>query len=717
MGLLGLLAPTPDPNPDPTPWGGNNRYDVIVEDSDLTRLGVLQSALCTEVEEVLNDQGHQTLTYSAHDKNIGTLQDTDGSLIVLKRNITTYMNGVVIMRSPHVDWELAPNGDITPELPDQWWWFLAKRFFGQANNPTFLPNTEWVWPDGHSHPDNWYNANCAPVREANSLDSGYQVRIPPPVDYGPGAYIGSTLSLDPILFSGGFPYVVTAYFKLDQTLAGPATFFDGRVMELFLYSDEAHLLDGDDAGRYAWADITDASPPDLDGWQEVHCVIVLPNSTIMPTPILDVHLMAGMVDGDGLNGNVTWAGAPLYPTLTRDETFASFEQGSDVATLAQWAIQGAQDPLLGKSDLGIGTDCATGHAGTIGLSEPLNRHRMVGELIQKELCAIDGGIDARFDYTPTTTTFTTGREEGARFQYHQSDLPLRQGRGWLSLTVKRKGSEASTDVVERGDNTGFYCYAGSASDRSGTDGIVLDEVNQAASGTLPRNLNFTAKRRLDLTKIPPYEIEGVLPAGYWLDGPASRLGGGRAVRCGDTFDSQHFVGPVNACPGIHRVSRRKLNPQADTMTVTLQPIDFGRDLADDLSGLRRNVNVLDRRPALSSGNVVSVPATSAGLTFTGDGSGAVDWSGGTLGVARANGVYVAVGTSGAWQGHIQAGALSLEGIVAVTGCRLIAFSVTGVSLDFMLQVDRPGALFQFENFSATTGVLTLVLIQPSKLTL
>ena len=711
MGLLGLLAPTPDPNPDPTPWQGNNRYDVVVEDSNLNRLAVLKTALPSEIEEVLNDQGHQAMTYSAHDPAIATLQDTDGSLLVLQRSITTYMNGVPVMRSPLVDWELAPNGDITPQLPDQWWWFLAKRFFGRANNPSFLPDDHWVWPSG-SHPTNWENANCAPVREANELGPGYQVRIPAPVDYGPGAFIRTLDYLTPVGFSGGLPYVLTVYFKLDRNFDGsPATFFDGRVIEVFLYQDYAHLL-AEDQWDYAWADVVDASPPDLNGWQEIHCVIVIPNSTVMPTPLLDIHLMAG-TDGD-----VKYAGAPFYPTLTRDETFASFESGNDVATLAQWAVQYAQDPLNGKSDLHIGTDCATGYAGTIGLSEPLNQHRMVGELIQKELCAIDGGVDCRFDYTPTTTTFTTGREEGARFQYHQSDLPLRQGRGWLSILVKRKGSEASTDVIERGSNTGFYCYAGSASDRSGTGGIVLDEVSQAAAGTLPGNLNFIAKRRLDLLKVPAYEIEAVLPAEYWLDGPSSRIGGGRAVRCGDTFDSQHFVGSVNACPGVHRVSRRKLNPAQDTMTVTLQPIDFGRDLADDLSGLRRRQSTQERKPSLAAGNRVAVAPVSVVLPFTGDGSGAVHWTAGVPGVARANGTYVVMGTPGTWEGSITSSALSSAGIVTVPGgCLLVWYSITGADLNFMLQVNRPGAAFQFVNSAASHGHLTLVLVQPSKITL
>jgi len=583
-------ATTEPPPPDPATWPTGHRFDVeLVQRDGFQAIGQLLTAEVDEVTERLNDVDGMTGQWSTFDRTLFT--HGTGALQLL---VQASLDGEPIMRCPIFDDDIDETGQLKPSLhSEKIWW--EKRMFGRANRPNQYTYSSFD-PDDPGH--RWQAANCAPtiVTDPALVDGGLTLQVPAPVDWGAGAYAENLTWAVPHQFTPGISYVVVHYLRQDI-----ARTFVGSVLELRRY---ASLAEAEAGHALDTQTITlDQIDDPVEGWHRVALGIWIPPG---PASLLGTRLMAPKT------GTAQWGGGdPADESkggyrMNRDEAFATLETGQQASTVFARQVDYMQDPAKGKSDLGIGSYCVPAGK-TVVISEPEHLHRTMADFRDEQLVNIDGGIDWGIRYLRSGELAYTGTP---RLGQHLDDMPLTLDR-WLAIRIAERGGGTVTDVIELGDHNEFFGEEGTASDRTGTGGTVIDGTHQAPKGTPWPHLDATARRRLELVKDLVVTIEADLTMEKWW-----------WIQCGDTVDADHQIGQV-ALTGQYRVQAKTLKPKDGIVTVELAPLDYGKDLADDVTGDRRRLGQLERATDPASRRKFGSAPFSLGGSLVA--AGAVQW--------------------------------------------------------------------------------------------
>lgn len=400
-------------------------------------------------------------------------------------------------------------------------WYLRRRFFGSSIPTNRITNGSFEADGPSGGFEGWTEFGVSPrsgiYGNASPAPFGYD--LPPPKDGdhaffslgAPWSERGLRTSF-PITFTGRGPTKVTldAFVNLAY-FTGAARNGYGLAL-LAIVNGELLAWNTtriDYSTRWGWgrAGLAAATnpyavpdvPEDLDlSWIPVGCSLEVPNVSpdVAPVGFIEARLYFP-------GGLVAWD----HVVARAPEAFAPDWRGEDQALFAGRMVEYAQN-APGKGDLGIGRNTpATGIILGPGRARyPVfdhARHQFIADGIAEVAAAADG-FDFDVVTTPTTTTFRTHYPRGGVDRRETLILKLgrpEDGGNLKSADRTRDGVPVATSIVVTAQGTDAdgnpVDLEGYASDTTATDGLVLEDVVAAPTGsTTPRDLDADAAAEL-----------------------------------------------------------------------------------------------------------------------------------------------------------------------------------------------------------------------------
>lgn len=400
-------------------------------------------------------------------------------------------------------------------------WYLRRRFFGASIPTNRITNGSFEGTGPSGGFEGWTEFGTSPrsgiYSTADPSPFGYDLPLPKDGDHAYFA-LGAPWSerglstYFPVTFTGRGPMKVTldAFVNLAY-FTGAARNGAGLALlaivngELLTYA----VTRIDYSTRWGWgrAGLASATnpfavpdvPEDLDlSWIPVGCSLEVPNVSpdVAPVGFIEARLYFP-------GGLVAWD----HVVAHAPEAFVPDWRGEDQALFAGRMVEYAQN-APGKGDLGIGRNTpATGII--LGPGRARNpvfehaRHQWIAEGIAEVANAADG-FDFDVHTTPTTTTFRTHYPRGGVDRRETLILKLgrpEDGGNLKSADRTRDGVPVATSIVVTAQGTdpdgNAVDLEGYASDTTATDGLVLEDVIAAPTGsTTPRDLDADALAEL-----------------------------------------------------------------------------------------------------------------------------------------------------------------------------------------------------------------------------
>lgn len=264
-------------------------------------------------------------------------------------------------------------------------------------------------------------------------------------------------------------------------------------------------------------------------------------------------------------GVVQWTELGAWPD---DALF--FPTGTDQALIAKGLVEHAQDPAMDKQgDWPILIETRTPLTGVTRSRTYLYHERRYVNTGLEELQSLYNGMDMHVETNATTRTFVTSYPR--RGQTTQVTLSL--GGNVVAYRAPVDVTNVSTRRYVQGlDQSGASRREGVYTDTSGLGGLLVEEVEYAKPETPVTELDETA-------------ISGVKRYGHpstLLEVTIGHIGGGPGaqaeltswmldrVKVGDVVNVDIQDGQTNIT-GLHRVTRKTLTPETDTLRYLLAP--------------------------------------------------------------------------------------------------------------------------------------------------
>lgn len=324
LGYGAVLAYTP-PNPQPGPYG-NHEYEVVVCDKYGVAFGVIPSAVPTQIDWELDDDGQALIDFWILDPQAVTLMPIESLPGV--REIQIWRDQVLIFWG----WPISATWDNAQVhlTCSSLLWPLAHREFG----PGFIRFL--VNPQFEMGLDNWAAVGCSAAVETVTVALGKQSARLFAAAGGEDAYLHQTVTIDLTGKTFGLAFALSAWVYLDGAYAygGPALNQRGLYIE-------------DNFGNVSFVSM----PEDFaaDTWTRIEVQPTDPDPAVIAEPgvvtVFDIRLYCP-------GGSVVWD----------DVLFSVFENVSsppqsppatawDVADIIQAILESAQNPQWTKSDL------------------------------------------------------------------------------------------------------------------------------------------------------------------------------------------------------------------------------------------------------------------------------------------------------------------------------------------------------------------------------
>lgn len=508
--------------PDPITGAG---YVVKVVDNTGAVLATLTNASVDQITWELNAEGGASFVSPKADP-------LTAEVSLLGREIQIYRDddllhwGVPVRAS-----SAGSQGPVRFDTKGLWWYF-RRRFFGSANRTNMIANP--------SFEDDLAGWNVSDA----SLTATAVTGPPTPVlgsktarlvtaAKGQNNYLSRQWSYR-TNFPPGQYVTLTGWVWIDNAgWVGPA--YEGRGLMLVRRV-------GGEIVRWTFAPIDDATP--RGRWVRLETAFTV-------TPFEDGTLEARLYSP---GGTVRW---DATQAVLMESTSANWPDGNDQAELARRIVSYAQTGR-GKSDLNIGTNTPETGVSFFRAWQHAE-HAEIAETIEDEFVQVDDGFDISIEVTPKTRTFTTHYPRKGSDK--SGTLTLATSTNVADYRYDLDALATATSVIVLGDGDGPDREEGEAVDTSILDGLVLEDVLNAPSGTEVTRLAPIADEELATRKRVLEVLEVVAHEGN-SDDLIHGLEVGDIVRA--TIDDG-FV-QVDA---KYRVVRKTLNARSDTVTLTL----------------------------------------------------------------------------------------------------------------------------------------------------
>ena len=265
------------------------------------------------------------------------------------------------------------------------------------------------------------------------------------------------------------------------------------------------------------------------------------------------------------DGTVQWTGGGLFPD---DALF--FPDGTDQALIVKGLVEHGQDPAfdkLGDSPILLGT--RTPLTGVKRKREYLyHERRYVGTCVD-EFAGLFNGMDISVE------TNETQRWVATHYPRKGQTVPvvLALGSNVVDYDAPTSVLESATRAIVQGlDQSGANRREGIATDTTGLGGTLLEKVVYAKPDTPPTELEEAAFSEIARHAKPVTDLVVTvgLVAGPLADRVSLTSDLLDRVKVGDTVDVEIIDGDVEIT-GPHRVVRRILTPNTDTLRYALTP--------------------------------------------------------------------------------------------------------------------------------------------------
>lgn len=487
-----------------------NRSGTVLATFDANVAGdARQKATVEQVTWALNEPGSATIKVPA-------FHPAASEIVALKREVQVWRNGSLIFWGVAVQRDMDDaTGTLTWTCPGLLWYF-TRRFFGPISvqllsNPRFATDLAGWTAVGctatHSTTMRLRGPGTAKLVATTSGDNYLQQQL--------------TVASTPAI---GLAVTVAGLFHV-ESMTAPA------LEERGIYISAPNAL-----SPAQWEPITmnQKSP----GLQRAEAVIGLAGNLV--NEVVTVRLYAPQ-------GTIRWGGiSATLPESVGSGNALPEDAGPVIGRIIDYAQNGA-----GKSPLNIAwstPNTGTSEFVTYQFSELANIFTALQGYPERGVCDFDIVL------TPTSRTFTTyAPRKGVLRSGNALTVP---GSSVLSLGYLLDGQQTATQVVRRGEGAGSDRELGVASDTTGTEGLVLQDVGDAPPEISIDGLDAYAATDLARLKSIVTLPDMTVPAEGWIG----------VVSPGDTVPVTVDWGAVQDT-STRRVVSLTLNPLADTVAV------------------------------------------------------------------------------------------------------------------------------------------------------
>lgn len=248
-------------------------------------------------------------------------------------------------------------------------------------------------------------------------------------------------------------------------------------------------------------------------------------------------------------GTALWTRGGLYP----GDQLGYFDV--DQALIIKALVEHAQDPKMGKGDLGIGTRCQP--TGIVRTREYPYDQRMPIDQAINEIATLFRGPEVGMEVTATTQTVVTYHPQ----QGKRTGEVLIHGGNVVAFEAPLDNREAASSIIMQADGSGADREEGYASDVRALDGLMLERVVSTEGDTPVTELEEAARKTLRQLKNPQPAV--------WVTIDPDRTG--EVVEALGQGDIVRAVIPDADIDGSYRYTKRRLHPGTDVLELMLTP--------------------------------------------------------------------------------------------------------------------------------------------------
>lgn len=527
-----VANPSPQVSPIPdVPAGSQLDYRIVIASADGTRHGELANFTLARVTWELN-------TFGTAEFSLPVLDETASLVKVPEREAQIWRGNNMLWAGPMV--RASANGQTLTVQCQGLGWYYKRRHFGKANRINFLANPQFEESAIGTFPVKWAQGGVtASVIESYRILGSRSVEL-----YNTVAGVDTHIHQQ-VYFntdSNGVFFTLVGHFFIRNTdWVGPATLNRGLYIEV--------RNDQNVVTHHEQVDIDQNTP--RESWQRAEVGIHLPPNVTGWS--VDVRCYA-------VGGRIVWDAT----SLTVMESTSTAVPQEDQAIFAARMSNHAQDPVYGKSALGINPDTPlTGVK--IWRTHQHTDHLSVLDGINERVGVRDG---YEWDIRPHDRAFTT---YFPRKTNERSDLVFGLGPdygeyftdGIVEFSVEVDGEATANSVTVLGEGEGPDREEGGATDAGTLGGLTLERVIFAPTGSPIAILDALAYAALERLKRP------VTVPSITIRSPAliGSLNTGDVIR----VVINHGWVQLN---GRYRIVRVELDARQEQMTLALNPAEL-----------------------------------------------------------------------------------------------------------------------------------------------